>query len=102
MYITFIGNPIDPSDTCGRVTIGGVAFPLNIEVDVVETPMFTKLRHNNHFRVRDEACEPVPADEDKEPALDKAALIAEAERLGIEIDKRWSAKKIAAKLEETA
>ena len=101
MLITFIGNPADPRDTCGKVRIGGVDFPLNIAVEVDETPQFTKLRCNGHFAVCDAAAvvEP-PKEESPQPlATDRAFLIEEAERRGIEIDKRWSTGRIQQHLE---
>lgn len=101
MHVTFIGNPRDPADTCGRVSIGGIIFPLNIEVEVPDSPLFAKLRGNSHFTVRDAEAAPFP-DLDEDPIDLKPSLIALAQEKGVKIDKRWSADKIAKALEEHA
>lgn len=106
MHITFIGNPRNPADTTGRVRLGGVDFPLNLEVEVSETPLFTKLRKNDHFAVRDGDSKPaLTSAEPPKPAAksdEKAELIAFAEQHGVKIDKRWSVEKITQAIDAAA
>lgn len=92
MKLTFIGNPNDPSDNKGSVIINGVTFPLNLAVEVDDVK-FARLAKNSHFRVGGDAVVETAVPES--PDLDKAALTAQAEALGITVDGRWSAKKIA-------
>lgn len=99
MLITFVGNPQNRSDNRGSVTIGDVEFPLNVAVEVSEKPIFTKLRGNSHFRVEDRPVESTDASKSGKDDADAAKkarvdLIAKAESLGVEFDKRWSVQKI--------
>lgn len=96
MRITFIGNPHNEDDNRGHVEVGGIRFPLNAAVDVEPEPHFERLRRNNHFLVEDGVAPP------SDPELE--ALIAQAEALGIKLDKRkkWDAEKITAAIAEAS
>jgi hypothetical protein len=107
MKVVFIGNPRDPADNKGSITMFGLTFPLNIPVDVSgSAPFAGKLRGNREFRVLDED----PAqDAEPEEALaeamkaegkpSRAELIALAAERGVKIDKRWNDERIAAAIE---
>lgn len=101
MFVTFIGNPKDKTDSNGRVEYCGIEFPLNIAVEVEDRPPFSKLKGNRHFKVR----EGVEAEQVKETSpidTTKADLIAFAEEHGIKIDKRWSVEKITKAIDDAA
>ena len=49
MEFKFVGNPNDPLDNKGEVTLYGVRFPLNIPVRVDNPVAIKKLMGNGHF-----------------------------------------------------
>lgn len=98
MFITFTGNPLDAGDFQESVTITGVEFQLGVPVEVQPTAAFLKLRGNTHFSVIDDDAADEDSGNDDVVELTKADLVAEAAALGIDIDKRWSAKTIGDKI----
>lgn len=86
---------------CGNVdavTNYGIHFPRGVAVEVADDFVADKLRGHPFFATVAEPSD--PADINGDDFFDKAELIAEAERRGIDIDKRWSAARIAAMLAE--
>lgn len=107
MQFKYIGNPY-AIDNRGEVTAFGVRFPLNVPVDVESPHAIKKLMGNGHFAVVDggKTHYQVPqlivpgapaqpaAESPSDHKVARADLIAKAESLGVEFDKRWSAAKI--------
>ena len=107
MKVKFIGNLADPSDNRGFIVWAGERFDLNIPRDLPEGKAFAKIATNNHFAVVEDHWDFDPNDgadkTDDQPAPDdKAKLIAFADQHGVKIDKRWSAAKITAAIEDAA
>jgi len=104
MKVKFIGNQIDPSDNRGFIIWAGERFDLNVPRDLPEGKAFAKIPTNGHFAVVADDWDHDPRDEKAiEPAADeKADLIVFAELHGVKIDKRWSAAKITAAIEDAA
>lgn len=110
MQVKFIGNPVDPSDNRGFIVWAGERFDLNIPRDLPDGKVFAKILTNSHFvvvepveppapvraLVVDPAWDHDPRSDSKPDAPSKDELIAKAGEIGVKIDKRWSAEKIAA------
>lgn len=99
MQVKFIGNPADPSDNRGFIVWAGERFELNVVRELPEGKAFAKIPTNSHFQVVEESWDHDPTVTTTDTP-DRAALIAEAETLGVKIDKRWSAEKIAKAIQQ--
>jgi hypothetical protein len=123
MQFKFVGNP-RAMDNRGSITAFGVSFPLNVPVTVDDPMAIKKLMGNDHFVIVDGAksfyqgsklvdapalvapdgsaltsdCE----DQTSPDAADKAALLARAGALGVEVDKRWGAKRLTEEIEKAS
>lgn len=88
--VTYRPGPHDPA----AVEWGGITFQANMPVEVTNERMLRKALGNPFFDTEDEIA---PAAPPPEPD-DKAALVAEAEALGIDVDKRWGAARLIAEI----
>lgn len=108
MQFKYIGNPY-ALDNRGEITAFGVRFPLNIPVDVESPHAIKKLMGNHHFAaveggqtfyqapqliVPGAPAQPTVSSSASEQKTAKADLVARAESLGIEVDRRWNMQKI--------
>jgi hypothetical protein len=66
----------------------GITFPAGVPVEVSDPFVIRKLRGNRFWR------EVPEADEDGDGELSRDELIAEAERRGIEVDRRWGVRRL--------
>jgi hypothetical protein len=81
----------------------GVRFTQGAVLDV--PAQFERKFLGNRFFVReDEDCVPEiqPDTTEDGQTLDKAALLARAEELGVEVDKRWGAKRLTEEIEKAS
>jgi len=94
MRARFIGNGRDDP---ASVTLGGVTFALHGAPMAVSAEWERRVAGNGHFEVV--AVEPGASAEDVSPNNEKAALLAQAEALGLDVDGRWGVKRLRAALE---
>jgi hypothetical protein len=74
MFLTFIGNPNDPSDQTAQCEFGGVVFVKGLPTDVSGLPeaMQKRLAANSHFSAA-EAAQPKAAKRGKAPRVAEEA-----------------------------
>lgn len=87
--VTYRPGPQDPA----TVEWGGTTFPANVPVEVSNTHILRKAIGNPFFHVEGEVPNEAP------PTDEKDALVAEAEGLGIDVDKRWGVTRLKAEIE---
>jgi hypothetical protein len=93
MKFRYIGDYVAGQNTCVAF---GHTFSPGAVVDVTDAQAIKKLSNNRFF---ERAADPAPVqqpgtDADAAAKKARAELIAKAESLGVEFDKRWSAAKI--------
>lgn len=71
----------------------GVTFQANVPVEVGNPHILRKAAGNSFFDLDDEAHAPPEPDE-------KDTLVAEAEALGIDVDKRWGVARLTSEIEK--
>jgi hypothetical protein len=110
MHFKFVGNPNDARDNRGAIRAFGIMFPLNVSVDVTDERACRKLMGNGHFVIDDGGTSfhqmpgklILPAGPAVEHPVDdgKAMLAEKAASLGIDVDRRWGAKRIQQAIDE--
>ncbi len=84
-----------------ELTVFGCVFSPGAEIEL-PGKFADKARGNRFFEEVAEANEEQPRNRLLDVVPDKGDLIAQAEALGIKIDKRWSVEKIATKINEAS
>lgn len=88
-HFVFLSGP--ECGDVGAVNYFGVHFPRGVAVEANDAFIVAKLRGNRFFA---EA-----PDTNGDGVTDKAELLAEAERRGVDVDKRWGVARLRAALE---
>lgn len=92
MKFRYIGDYVAGKNTCDAF---GYTFSPGAVVDVTDGQAIKKLSGNRFFERVDEPAPEAPGKDDADAAKKaRADLIAKAESLGVEFDKRWSVQKI--------
>lgn len=104
MKFRFIGDPRHGGEGPASVDVGGVEIG---RVEFVRVPhaIAAKLAGNNHFESMadsDKPSAPAPRSEPAAANPDKEALIAQAEALGVDVDRRWGVPRLVDEISKAA